>query len=104
MSSVREITVSVTKPATEWVNGRALQKVSPQEEHGRAQRRMAAALGAWADDLLCSKDQSRSAPKAAVSYEGSRRQWALRFSRNAVMPSCASAMSALETMTSLAYL
>jgi len=50
MSTVREITVPVTKPATEWVNGRALQKVSPQEEHGRAQRRIAAALGAWADE------------------------------------------------------
>jgi Uma2 family endonuclease len=50
MSSVREITVPITKPATEWVNGRALQKVSPQEEHGRVQLRIAAALGAWADE------------------------------------------------------
>jgi len=50
MSSVREITVSVTKPATEWVNGRALQKVSPQERHARAQGRMMAALSVWADN------------------------------------------------------
>jgi Uma2 family endonuclease len=50
MSTVREITVPVTKPATEWVNGRALQKVSSQEEHGRVQLRIAAALGAWADE------------------------------------------------------
>jgi Uma2 family endonuclease len=50
MSTVREITVPVTKPATEWVNGRALQKMSPQEKHARAQRRIATALGAWADD------------------------------------------------------
>ncbi len=50
MSTVREITVPVTKPATEWVNGRALQKVSPQERHARAQGRMIAALSAWADN------------------------------------------------------
>lgn len=49
MSTVREITVPVTKPATEWVNGRALQKVSPRERHARAQSRMVAALHAWAD-------------------------------------------------------
>jgi len=49
MSTTREITVPITKPATEWVNGRALQKVSPQERHARAQGRMVAALGAWAD-------------------------------------------------------
>ena len=49
MSSNPEITVPITKPATEWVNGRALQKVSPQELHARVQCRMAAALGAWAD-------------------------------------------------------
>jgi Uma2 family endonuclease len=50
MSTVREITVPVTKPATEWVNGRALQKVSPQEQHARAQMRFASVLVAWADE------------------------------------------------------
>jgi Uma2 family endonuclease len=45
---MHEITVPQTKPATEWVNGRALQKVSPQERHARAQGQMVAALGAWA--------------------------------------------------------
>lgn len=49
MSTTREITVPETKPATEWVNGRALQKVSSQERHARAQGRMVAALSAWAD-------------------------------------------------------
>jgi Uma2 family endonuclease len=49
MSTTREITVPETKPATEWVNGRALQKVSPQERHARAQGRMVIALTAWAD-------------------------------------------------------
>jgi Uma2 family endonuclease len=50
MSAVREITVPNTKPATEWVNGRALQKVSPRERHARAQGRVIAAFVAWADD------------------------------------------------------
>jgi Uma2 family endonuclease len=49
MSTVREITVPVTTPATEWVNGRALQKVSPREEHGRIQLRLGGALLAWAE-------------------------------------------------------
>lgn len=47
--AIDEITVPNTKPATEWVNGRALQKVSPQERHARAQSRLVAALSAWAD-------------------------------------------------------
>ncbi|MBV8668471.1 MAG: Uma2 family endonuclease [Candidatus Eremiobacteraeota bacterium] len=49
MPSIPEITVPITKPATEWVNGRALQKVSPQELHARVQGRCVTALGAWAD-------------------------------------------------------
>jgi Uma2 family endonuclease len=49
MSTTREIRVPETKPATEWVNGRALQKVSPQERHARAQARMVSAFAAWAD-------------------------------------------------------
>lgn len=48
MSTVREITVPETTPATEWVNGRALQKMSPREEHGRIQLSLGAALFAWA--------------------------------------------------------
>ncbi len=48
MSTTGEITVPETKPATEWVNGRALQKVSPRERHARAQLAIAAALRAWA--------------------------------------------------------
>jgi len=41
------------KPALEWVNNRVLQKVSPERKHALAQRRFAAALGAWADDRGC---------------------------------------------------
>lgn len=46
---LREISVPQTKPATEWVNGRALQKVSPQERHALAQSRLCSKLLAWAD-------------------------------------------------------
>lgn len=42
-----KITLPETKPALEWVNGRALQKVSPQRKHSIAQTRFAAALDSW---------------------------------------------------------
>ncbi len=38
-----------TKPATEWIGGRAVQKVSPTAKHANAQGRLVAALLAWAD-------------------------------------------------------
>ena len=37
-----------TKPATEWINGRALQKVSPQRKHALAQGIFFSALYSWA--------------------------------------------------------
>jgi len=43
-----EIILPETKPALEWINGRALQKVSPQRKHALAQGRFFAALDAWA--------------------------------------------------------
>jgi Uma2 family endonuclease len=43
-----EIKLPEAKPAFEWVNGRALQKVSPKFQHGLAQLRFAAALDVWA--------------------------------------------------------
>jgi Uma2 family endonuclease len=45
---MREIVLPETKPALEWVNGRALQKVSPQAKHALAQGRFWGALDAWA--------------------------------------------------------
>jgi Uma2 family endonuclease len=42
-----DITLPETKPALEWVNGRALQKVSPKRKHSIAQTRFAAALDSW---------------------------------------------------------
>lgn len=43
-----EIKLPDAKPAYEWVNGRALQKVSPKRRHSVAQRNFLAALLAWA--------------------------------------------------------
>jgi Uma2 family endonuclease len=42
-----EIKVPEAKPAFEWVNGRALQKVSPKRKHALAQTEFALALGVW---------------------------------------------------------
>jgi Uma2 family endonuclease len=44
----REITLPEAKPALEWVNGRALQKMSPKRAHAIAQGRFVAALDEWA--------------------------------------------------------
>lgn len=44
-----EIQVPDTKPATEWIHGRPLQKMTPRERHARAQLRFAGALLEWAD-------------------------------------------------------
>jgi Uma2 family endonuclease len=45
---MREIILPETKPALEWVGGRALQKVSPQHDHALAQGAFVSALLAWA--------------------------------------------------------
>jgi Uma2 family endonuclease len=45
---MREIILPETKPAFEWINGRAVQKVSPRRKHALAQTTFAAALNAWA--------------------------------------------------------
>jgi Uma2 family endonuclease len=44
---MREMVLPETKPALEWVNGRVLQKVSPQAKHALAQGRFVGALDAW---------------------------------------------------------
>jgi Uma2 family endonuclease len=46
--STPEIVLAETKPETEWVRGRALQKVSPQRDHARLQSKLGSALDAWA--------------------------------------------------------
>jgi len=46
--AIHEIVLPETKPETEWVGGRALQKVSPQRTHSRLQSAMLLQLGRWA--------------------------------------------------------
>jgi Uma2 family endonuclease len=48
--SLHEIVLPETKPETEWVRGRALQKVSPTYDHARLQALLVIALTAWAED------------------------------------------------------
>lgn len=45
---VHEIVLPETKPETEWVCGRPLQKVSPQRDHSRLQTALAVQLERWA--------------------------------------------------------
>lgn len=40
-----------TKPASEWIFGRVVQKVSPSQRHANAQGRIVAALLAWSDEF-----------------------------------------------------
>ncbi|MDB5069997.1 MAG: hypothetical protein JWM87_1108 [Candidatus Eremiobacteraeota bacterium] len=47
--SIHEIVLPETKPETEWVRGRALQKVSPKFSHGALQGQLYMALWDWAD-------------------------------------------------------
>jgi Uma2 family endonuclease len=47
--SLHEIVLPSTKPETEWVRGRALQKVSPTYSHASLQALIASALRDWAD-------------------------------------------------------
>jgi Uma2 family endonuclease len=52
---MREIVLPETKPALEWVNGRVLQKVSPQRKHALAQAEFAAAIAVWARRNGCGR-------------------------------------------------
>jgi Uma2 family endonuclease len=46
--SIHEIVLPETKPETEWVRGRPLQKVSPQRKHSLLQGALTTQLGRWA--------------------------------------------------------
>ena len=46
--SIHEIVLPETKPETEWVRGRALQKVSPTYDHGTLQMLLSFAFRSWA--------------------------------------------------------
>ena len=45
-----EIVLPETKPETEWLRGRAVQKVSPFRKHSRLQRWWVIRLGDWAEN------------------------------------------------------
>jgi Uma2 family endonuclease len=49
METLREITLPETKPGLEWINGRAVRKMSPTRKHGRLQLRFGHHLEVWAD-------------------------------------------------------
>jgi len=46
--AIHEIVLPETKPETEWVRGRALQKVGPQRDHSRLQGALTMRLDQWA--------------------------------------------------------
>jgi Uma2 family endonuclease len=50
MPTTSEIILPETKPATEWILGRAVQKVSPRQTHAVIQALLAGALSRWAMD------------------------------------------------------
>jgi Uma2 family endonuclease len=68
--SIHEIVLPETKPETEWVRGRARQKVSPTYPHGALQGRLFAALITWADGgahgRVATEWRFRVAPPGAV--------------------------------------
>ena len=47
--SIHEIVLPETKPETEWILGRAVQKVSPYRTHAKLQVLLGTALSAWAE-------------------------------------------------------
>ncbi len=47
--SIHEIVLPETEPETEWILGRAVQKVSPTWAHGRLQVAFTVALAPWAE-------------------------------------------------------
>jgi Uma2 family endonuclease len=68
--SIHEIVLPETKPETEWVRGRALQKVSPTYDHGTLQMLLSFAFGGWARSgshgRVASEWRFRVAPPGAV--------------------------------------
>ena len=68
--SIHEIVLPETKPETEWVRGRALQKMSPTYDHGALQKLLLFAFGGWARSgshgRVASEWRFRVAPPGAV--------------------------------------
>lgn len=68
MYDIDEIVLPETKPETEWLAGRPVQKMSPFYTHGAIQRRVMDVLGPWADSRgrLASEWRFRLAPPGEV--------------------------------------
>jgi Uma2 family endonuclease len=68
--SIHEIVLPETKPETEWIRGRARQKVSPTYDHGALQGQLYMALWLWAEaggqGRVASEWRFRVAPPGAV--------------------------------------
>jgi Uma2 family endonuclease len=68
--SIHEIVLPETKPETEWVRGRALQKVSPTYDHAALQKRLLIALDMWAENgargRVGAEWRFRIAPRGAI--------------------------------------
>ena len=68
--SLHEIVLPETKPETEWIRGRARQKVSPTYDHGALQGQLYMALWMWAEagahGRVASEWRFRIAPPAGV--------------------------------------
>jgi Uma2 family endonuclease len=45
-----EIVLPETKPETEWIDGRAVQKVMPNYDHALLQRRIGSRVGQWVEE------------------------------------------------------
>jgi Uma2 family endonuclease len=68
--SIHEIVLPETEPETEWIRGRARQKVSPTYRHGALQSLLVMALRTWADSgshgRVATEWRFRVAPPGAV--------------------------------------
>ena len=68
--SIHEIVLPETTPETEWIRGRARQKVSPTYDHGAVQGQLYMALWIWAEagghGRVASEWRFRIAPPGAV--------------------------------------
>src|SRR5580700_8400194 len=66
-----DIPVPDTKPATEWINGRLLQKMSPRPRHGLIQSRIIIAVAAWSDAAR----RGRVGPEIDFRFQPAGERW-----------------------------
>jgi Uma2 family endonuclease len=66
-----DILVPETKPATEWVNGRLLQKMSPRPRHGLIQGRITIAVTAWSNAAR----RGRVGPEIDFRFQPAGERW-----------------------------